>query len=57
MIQQVLQHVDFSSCAEIALALFFVIFVAITLRTLLSDRRKLQQYAQDAIHDSLEDMP
>jgi hypothetical protein len=54
MIQDVLNQIDYSLCAEIALGLFFLIFVVITLKTLLSDRRTLQQYAREALRDSQE---
>lgn len=54
MIQQVLNSIDFSLCAEIALVLFFGLFVVLSVRTLLADRRTLQQYAADAIDDRKE---
>ena len=54
MIQQVLNSIDFSLCAEIALVLFFGLFVVISVRTLLADRRTLQQYAADALEDRKE---
>jgi hypothetical protein len=54
VIQQVLRSVDFSFCSELALSLFFLVFVIVTLRTLLSNRNDLQGLANRAIQDHQE---
>ncbi len=52
MVKQVLQQIDLSWFAEAALLVFFAVFVVVSIKTLLSDRNKLQQHARDAITES-----
>ncbi len=51
MIKQVLDQIDYSFCAEMALVLFAAIFVAVTIRTLLTKREWTSQYANIALSD------
>jgi phosphate/sulfate permease len=54
VVKQVLQQIDLSWFAEAALLVFFAVFVVVSIKTLLSDRNKLQQHARDAITESEE---
>jgi hypothetical protein len=54
MIQDVLRSLDYSVCREIALALFFAVFVAIGIRTVVTDRKQMQGHACRAIQDHQE---
>lgn len=54
MIQTVLQATNYSICAEASLAIFFLVFAAVSWRTLSGCQSQLQEHARDAIQDSWE---
>lgn len=54
MIHDVLRGIDYSVCSELALALFFTVFIAVTIRTLLADRAAFERHASSAINDHQE---
>ncbi len=45
MIKDVVSFLDYSNCAEISLAIFVTVFVAVTLRTLLTNRNTTEKMA------------
>ena len=45
MIRDVVSHLDYSACAEISLSIFVVVFVAVSLRALLTKRSTAQRMA------------
>lgn len=45
MIKDVVSYLDYSVCAEVSLAIFVVVFVAVTLQTLLSGKTRMEGYA------------
>jgi hypothetical protein len=54
VIQEALKSIDYSTCNEWALALFFVVFVGVAARTLFADRRTMQCHAASALQDGEE---
>ena len=55
MIKSVLNQLDYSFFAEASLAIFSVVFIAITIRTLLTRREVSRRQAEIVLHDSPED--
>ncbi len=51
MIRDVLNHLDFTACAEVGLGLFFAVFVAIAIRTLRVARSVDDQHAAIVLQD------
>ena len=45
MIRDVVSHLDYSNCAEISLTIFVVVFVAVSLRALLTSRARAERMA------------
>ncbi len=52
MLRDVITHLDFSVFAEIALAIFAVTFVLVTIATLRTDRRIHLKHASIALEDA-----
>ena len=51
MIKQVIQYLDASVCAETALVIFACVFVAVTIRTLLTNQKLTNQQANVVLED------
>ena len=45
MIRDVVSFLDYSNCAEISLAIFVTVFLAVCIRTLFTNRTKTEQMA------------
>jgi hypothetical protein len=54
MLKDVIAHLDFSAWAEISFCIFAITFVAVTVATLLSDKRLAREHAFIALDDTLE---
>jgi cytochrome c oxidase cbb3-type subunit IV len=46
MIRDVVSFLDYSICAEIALALFVIVFITVSIRTLFTNRREIDHMAR-----------
>jgi hypothetical protein len=46
MIRDVVSFLDYSICAEIALALFVTVFIAVSIRTVFRNRKEIEQMAR-----------
>ena len=55
MIQQMLNQIDYSLFAELSLVLFAIVFVAVTLRTLLTRGDVTRRQAEIVLHDGPEE--
>jgi len=55
MIQQILNQIDYSLFAELALVLFAIVFVSVTLRTLLTRSDVTRRQAEIVLHDGPEE--
>jgi len=53
MIKEVLASIDLTAWAEVALLMFAAVFVAVSIKTLLGDRKKAEQYAGIVLSDDL----
>ncbi len=51
MIRDVVSFLDYSDCAEISLTIFVVVFVAVTLRALLTSRATASRMASIPLED------
>lgn len=51
MFKDVLQAMDFTLLSQIALVLFFVVFVAVVIRTVLRPRQEMDRQAQIPLSD------
>ena len=54
MIKEVLSSVDLTVWAEVALLMFGAVFVAVSIKTLLGDRRQAEQHAGIVLSDGSE---
>jgi hypothetical protein len=54
MLKEVIAHLDFSVWAEISFSIFAITFLAVAIRTLLSDKRLAERHAAIALNDSVE---
>lgn len=54
MIGHWLLNIDLALCRELALVLFFAIFVVISVRTLRMNRGTLEQHTRQALNDAQE---
>lgn len=54
MIREVMKYLDASFCAETALALFLIVFTAITIRTILMKKAVIAQQAGIPLSDGAE---
>lgn len=52
MLKDVIASLDFAAWAEVSLAIFAVTFVAVVIRTLLSDKRVTTQHAAIVLNDA-----
>lgn len=57
MIRDVVSYLDYSNCAEISLSIFVVVFVSVSLRTLLTSRAATQQMAAIPLDEGIQDQP
>ena len=58
MIRDVVSYLDYSNCAEISLTLFVVVFVAVSLKALLTNRASTQRMAAIPLDEAIrEDRP
>jgi cytochrome c oxidase cbb3-type subunit IV len=55
MLRDVICSLDYSSCAEAALVIFAICFVAISLATLMLSRSATDRYAAIPLSDRVED--
>jgi hypothetical protein len=55
MLKDVIRAIDYSDCAEIALALFFVAFGLMLLTTLRLSRQATDRFASIPLSDNVED--
>ena len=55
MIKQVLNHWNASLCAELALVIFASVFLAVTIRTLLTNRKLTAEQANVVLEDGVEE--
>lgn len=51
MIKEVLASIDLTAWAEVALLMFAAVFVAVSIKTLLGDRRQAQRHAGIVLSD------
>lgn len=54
MLRDVITALDYSMCAEIALAIFATVFLAVGVRTLLANRSELDECAAIPLNDDVE---
>ncbi len=54
MIRDVLGSLDYSLCAEISLVLFLMVFIAVSLRTLMTNRHSTSACAELPLQDNWE---
>lgn len=54
MIREVMKYLDASFCAEAALALFLIVFVAVTIRTMFFKKSLIEQQAGIPLTDGTE---
>ena len=51
MIKDVVSYLDYSVCAEISLTIFIVVFIAVSLRTLLTRKESMTQHASIVLEE------
>lgn len=53
MIRDVVSHLDYSNCAEISLTIFVIVFVAVSLKALLTSSRSAQRMAAIPLDEAI----
>ncbi len=56
MIRDVVSHLDYSLCAEIALALFVIVFIAVAIRTALYKRSETERMANLPLEETQKEL-